>query len=699
MGELQANPLFDLINDAIIVYDSATGKILDVNQIMCKMYGYYREEALQLRLNDFCLEEKPFTIKEALNWIRKATQGETPLFEWRNKSKSGEPFWVEVNLKRADIDGKNLILAVIRNITERKRLFSVLEGLPAMVYLQAPNYTIRYANRYMKERYGDPEGKCCYEIFHDKNAPCDVCNLSRVLETNKPHKWEANYTDGSVFELHDYPFTDTDGSPLVLEFGIDISERKRAEALFEQLFENSPQAILMLDKNQKTIKINKAFQNLFQYSVGEVEGQHIKKFIVPAHLQEEYNLASRVLKDTVFQCETVRSKKDGTLLDVSLVGFPISIEGNQVGTYVIYSDISERKRSEEKLKFLSLHDPLTGLYNRTYFELEMNRIEGETGKPVGILICDIDGLKLVNDAMGHDKGDTQLIAAADILSRAFRKSDIISRIGGDEFAVLLSDCDESVMENACKSIENALAEYNAKYPAIALSMSIGFAICCEPPKNMRELFKKADNNMYREKLHRSKSARSAIVHTLMKALEVRDYITEGHADRLQNLVTRLGRAAGLPERSMNDLRLLAQFHDIGKVGIPDRILFKPGPLTTEEIKEMKRHSEIGHRIALSAPDLVPIADWILKHHEWWNGRGYPLGVKGEEIPLSCRILAIADAYDAMTSDRPYRKAMQKEDALNELKKCAGKQFDPRLVNEFIELFRGRLYLKVSNVGK
>ena len=135
---------------------------------------------------------------------------------------------------------------------------------------------------------------------------------------------------------------------------------------------------------------------------------------------------------------------------------------------------------------------------------------------------------------------------------------------------------------------------------------------------------------------------------------------------------------------MTDLRLLAQFHDIGKVGIPDRILLKPGPLSPEEMVEMKRHSEIGHRIANSSPDLLPVADWVLKHQEWWNGAGYPLGLAGEKIPIECRILAIADAYDAMTSDRPYRKAMSHDAAVTELRRCAGTQFDPTLVELFIQ---------------
>ena len=136
---------------------------------------------------------------------------------------------------------------------------------------------------------------------------------------------------------------------------------------------------------------------------------------------------------------------------------------------------------------------------------------------------------------------------------------------------------------------------------------------------------------------------------------------------------------------MTDLRLLAQFHDIGKVGIPDRILLKPGPLEPEEVIEMRRHCEIGHRIAQSSPDLLPVADWVLKHQEWWNGEGYPLGLAGERIPVECRILSIADAYDAMTSDRPYRAAMTQRAAIEELRRCRGSQFDPVLVDQFITL--------------
>ena len=208
-----------------------------------------------------------------------------------------------------------------------------------------------------------------------------------------------------------------------------------------------------------------------------------------------------------------------------------------------------------------------------------------------------------------------------------------------------------------------------------------------PPASgsLLHIFKQADDMMYREKLHRKQSTRSSIVRTLMKALEARDFCTEGHAERLQDIMVVLAQSLQIPERNIADLRLLGKFHDIGKVGIPDHILLKAGPLNEEERRIMQRHSEIGHRIATAAPDLMPIADWILNHHEWWDGSGYPLGLKGEQIPFECRLLAIVDAYDAMTSDRPYRRAIASFEALVELKKFAGIQFDPILVEKFCEM--------------
>ena len=375
--------------------------------------------------------------------------------------------------------------------------------------------------------------------------------------------------------------------------------------------------------------------------------------------------------------------KSGRIVEVERSGALVHLRGKTV--YMVTArDVTDRKYIEEKMNYLSYHDMLTGLHNRTYFEEEMLRRDRSGEVEIGLIIFDLDGLKLVNDSFGHEQGDDLLVRTAELIRGCFNESDLVARIGGDEIAVLMSRTSPEMIEAAMIRVYEAVESAQLQPQRIPISLSAGSAFRAEVNVSMRELFREADNKMYRGKLHRSQSTRSAIVQTVMTLLEARDFITEGHADRLQEMLIRLAKAAGLPESRMTDLRLLAQFHDIGKVGIPDRILLKPGPLEPDEVIEMRRHCEIGHRIAQSSPDLLPVADWVLKHQEWWNGEGYPLGLAGERIPIECRILSIADAYDAMTSDRPYRKAMSHEAALTELRRCAGVQFDPDLVELFIE---------------
>ena len=464
---------------------------------------------------------------------------------------------------------------------------------------------------------------------------------------------------------------------------------RESERRFRSMLENVELITVIINKNGQIIFCNDFALCLTGFQKAEVIGQNYFDIFIPNEMKENAKAwfegvlnEKKLIGHNNYPIQTKNGEKRLVNWNNTLL---FDLKGNVSGVSSIGEDITVRKQFQERLEHMSFHDALTGLYNRTYFEEKLRLLAEDCFAPVGMIVCDVDGLKLVNDTLGHTTGDQLLRLTAGIIKACFRQEDLLFRIGGDEFAIILPESELLLVQQACHRIRRAVEKYNEENAEFPLSLSVGFAVSGKTKANVSDVFKEADNNMYREKLHRSKSTRSAIVQALMKALEVRDFITEGHADRLQDLVVSLGREMDLSERNLADLRLLAQFHDIGKVGIPDRILFKPGRLSSEEFKEMQRHSEIGHRIAQSAPDLLPIADHILRHHEWWNGGGYPLGLKEEDIPLECRILAIADAYDAMTSDRPYRKALSQEEAFIELINNVGIQFDPKLVPIFISV--------------
>ncbi len=381
--------------------------------------------------------------------------------------------------------------------------------------------------------------------------------------------------------------------------------------------------------------------------------------------------------------------KEGSVRWVSCVTRPVfNDKGEFCGVRGSHQDITDRKRAEEQLCFVSLHDSLTGFRNRTCFEKELDSFVHPGCLPVSLVVCDVDGLKFVNDTLGHNAGDELLIKVAGIMNKHFPNDAAIYRFGGDEFIAILAATDRETVGRLCQDLGNAIARHNDD-SEMPISVSIGYATSGTTTVDMAALFKEADDNMYREKLNHNLNARSTTLDALVKAMEARDFFTADNAARMQGLIALLSEKCGLSEKALKDLQLLAQFHDAGKVGIADSILFKPGPLTVKERVIVQRHAEIGYRIAISTPNLAPIAELILKHHEWWNGEGYPMQLRKEKIPLECRVFAIADAYDAMTSDRPYRAAMTSAQALAEIGRCAGTQFDPHLAKVFITAMTDR----------
>lgn len=381
---------------------------------------------------------------------------------------------------------------------------------------------------------------------------------------------------------------------------------------------------------------------------------------------------------------TLLLNREGEKIPVEDTAAPIKDkDGNITGVVIVFRDCTEKKKKQEEIQYLSFHDTLTGLYNRSFLEEEIKRLDTEEQYPISIIMADVNGLKMINDSYGYDAGNEFLQKAAEILRKACGEEDIVVRWGGDEFVIFLPQTTLDEAWIISEGISQVSREF--QYRSLPISMALGVSSKVSREENIYEIIGMAEKRMHRNKLAESRSVRSAVLASLRKTLAEKSLETEEHTDRMGCLAEKIADKLGLTRDEKDRLNLLVSLHDIGKITISREILNKPGKLTKEEWEEIKGHTETGYRIARSTKEIEHVALDILSHHERWDGNGYPQGLSEENIPLLARINAIVDAYDVMTNGRPYKEPMTKEEAIEELKRCAGTQFDPELVNYFIDI--------------
>ncbi|MCX7711333.1 MAG: diguanylate cyclase [Clostridia bacterium] len=632
--------------------------------------------------------------------------GETGDFSSRIALKSNDELGRLTNSVNLMLEALEIYIGKLRTRTDqlsqaRAYLESIFDVVGDGIGVIDMNGFIKSCNQALLDMFGfsedDLENKSIKTIYSSDWVDLLLQYRTALLERGfLRFEFEAIRKNGSVFpvEICASLLRDQEGKVSFVVFSIrDMTEHKVKELSLKRktedqtlLLDNIEIQVWYLTDPETYGAVNKAHAEFLGFTRDQLEGRKILGILNDSKTEKEYIKSNQIVftqkKQIRYETEISAGTRKNRIL--SMIKTPKLDDAGNV-EYVICSaeDITDRKNAEKEIKYLSFHDSLTGLYNRAFFEQELKRLDTVRQYPLSVIIGDMNGLKITNDVFGHSAGDKLLQSVAKIIRTSCREEDIIARWGGDEFSIILPKTTEEAAMEICERIVRTCSQ--ALADPIQPSIALGAACKKDNSESTDIILKKAENRMYRHKLLEDKSARSSVISLMEKTLNERSFETREHAQRLRHLAVYMGHSIGLSKSELDELTLLASLHDIGKIAIPDAVLNKCSGLTPEEWEIMKKHPEIGYRIAKSCPEFAPVAEAILSHHEFFDGTGYPQGLKGEEIPSNSRIISIVDAYDALTHDRPYRKAASSLEALEEIRRCAGTQFDPKLVITFLEI--------------
>ena len=590
-------------------------------------------------------------------------------------------------------------------ITEDKNRFQEYLDIAEVIMLVIDNNGfVKMINRKGCEVLGYDEidivGKSWVDNFipiylKDKIAKVHSDNLFDELIVNQEVENPVITKDGSSKLIHwkNTIIKDSEGVVIgSLSSGEDVTEKR----LIEKALAQSEASLKKAEIITKSGHFEKDFTtNVNNWSNGmyimlgydsksfEINEDREKELFTPKALRKleaAYHTAIRGNKEFEIEVEAITKGKE--IITILIIGL-IETDGKKpVKVLASCQNITGRKAHVDHIEYISYHDQLTGLYNRRFLEEEFNRLDVPRNYPFAVIMADVNGLKLANDTFGHAEGDQMLINTAEVLKQAVRSDDIIARVGGDEFMILLPKIEQPHINK----ILGRILEFSKGFQTTMLPLSVALGSSVKENKDLSrdEVFKKAEDNMYKNKLHEVSSRRSEAIKIISDTLYEKNKREEEHSERVSNISVLIGSAAGMSRPELNELKTLGLMHDIGKIAVKEELLNKPSALTEEEYENIKKHPEAGFRILSTSNDMADLADYVLAHHERWDGKGYPRGLEGEEIPYLSRIISIAEAYDAMTSKNPYRKPLAPRKAYLEIRKYSGSQFDPVLSKLFLQ---------------
>lgn len=630
------------------------------------------------------------------SWLWMHTQGK--VISW---TEDGQPFLMTGTL--TDINSRKTAQLALEKSEEYSRLLldSMTQGLAHCELIldkdgKAKDVRFLKVNPIFEEKFGAAKGSIVGKTLLEVMPEAESFWIKRnaeVAQSGRPQSYEA------YSAVMDKYYFISAYCPYPNQFACiidDITDRKRLEQMIfieKELFETTllsvGDAVISTDSNAKVKFMNRIAEEFTGWRADEAKGRpfsEIFRVVSGTDRTKSPDPVAQALEkgETVtLQNDTILIARDGVERYIDDSASPIMDSNKTImGVVLVFRDSTEKKREQDKILQLSYHDPLTGLFNRRYYEQVKKTVDSEPYYPLTLVLGDVNGLKLTNDAFGHDAGDRLLKKVASVFRKTCREGDIVTRLGGDEFILLLPKTDALSAKVIVDRLNAALQAEEIR--GLKVSVSFGYSVKHSDPTSFEETFKLAEDNMYIEKLSKSSAFKKHAIDTLLvKQFELNQWEKE-HSLKVGYYSKRFAQEMGFSKEEIWQIERGASLHDLGKIAIDESILSQKEGLTHSQWLELKRHPEIGYTILRSVGEYAPFAEYVLYHHERWDGSGYPQKLKGTDIPEPARMIAIVDSYVAMISDRAYKQALTPQQAIAELYACSGTQFDPDLVPLFVE---------------